>query len=152
MQMNIVTQPPMRVAAIRHIGAYTKIGEAFTRLGAAAAEADLFGPGVAMLGLYHDDPRSVPEGELRSDAAITLRDGAKAPAGTTEMTVAGGRYACGTFRGPYSGLPAAWGELMQWIGQSGEQMADGVSFELYRNDPTDTAPEDLITEICVPVR
>lgn len=147
MQVDIVEQPQMRVAAVRHIGAYSTVSEAFERLSKIAADNHLVGPDAIMLGLYHDDPNSVPEKDLRSDAALTLSDGVKAPRGSSEMTVPAGRYARGIYRGPYDGLPAAWGELSIWTGKNNEQMGDSMSYELYRNDPTDTAPEDLITEI-----
>jgi AraC family transcriptional regulator len=39
----------------------------------------------------------------------------------------------------------------EWLPQSGETSGPGVAYELYRNDPTDTAPEDLVTEIYVPL-
>ena len=152
MNVQVVNQPAIRVASVRHIGAYTEVSEAFERLGPIAAEAGLFAPGVVMLGLYHDDPRTTPEAKLRSDAAISLREGAQAPAGTIEQTVPAGSYAKLTYTGPYTGLPDAWQELMAGVPTQGAQPADGVSYELYVNDPTDTAPEDLVTEIYVTVR
>ncbi len=151
MQADIVTQPSMRVAAVRHLGPYTEISEAFERLGEIAGAAELFVPGAIMLGLYHDDPQAVSPGDLRSDAALTLADGVKAPTGTSEITVPAGRYAKLVYKGPYSGLPNAWGQLMDWMNQGGHAIGGPTSYELYRNDPTDTQPEDLITEICVPV-
>jgi AraC family transcriptional regulator len=152
MPVDVVNQPSLRVASVRHIGPYSEIAEAFERLGEAAGKAGLFGSGALMLGLYHDDPRVTPEGELRSDAAITLRDGAKVPPGLTEQVVPGGRFARMTYNGPYDGLPDAWKELMgEWFPNSGESSGDGIAYELYRNDPTDTAPEDLVTEIYVPL-
>ena len=151
MKVDIVQQPPMRVAAVRHLGAYTTISEAFEKLSAIAATNDLFTADSLMLGLYHDDPSTTAEKELRSDAALTLNDGVKAPKGSAEMTVPAGRYARLTYTGPYDGLPEAWSEIMGWLEESGEQAGSGVSYELYRNDPSDTAPEDLITELYLPL-
>lgn len=151
MQIDIAKQPSIRVAAVRHTGPYTEISEAFERMSKIAQDADLFQPGALMLALYHDDPQSTPAASLRSDAAITLGDGVQAPAGSTEMTVPAGEYARATYEGPYSGLPGAWSQVMAWVTGKGKRFADGVSYELYRNDPTDTAPEDLITEIYVPL-
>jgi AraC family transcriptional regulator len=151
MQIEIVTQPSFRAATVRHVGPYDQIGEAFGRLSTIAAEAGLFAEGSYMLGLYHDDPRTVAAGELRSDAAITLKPSVSAPEGSKEMTIPAGRYARGSYTGPYSGLPAAWNELMTWLGGRDDSPGEGMSYELYRNDPTDTAPEDLITEIYMPL-
>ena len=151
MQVDIVNQPATRVAAVRHTGPYNQISRAFEKLGSIAGPAGLFGPNTAMLGLYYDDPQSTPADKLRSDAAITVDEGVKVPSGLTEATVPGGRYARATYKGPYDGLPDAWTQVMEWFEKSGEQMGDGPSYELYRNDPSDTAPEDLITEIYLPL-
>jgi hypothetical protein len=35
---------------------------------------------------------------------------------------------------------------------SGEEDADSPAFEVYLNSPMDTAPEDLLTEICLPLK
>jgi AraC family transcriptional regulator len=151
MNVEVTTQPSMRVAAVRHHGAYAGISTAFAKLGEIGGEHGLFGPGATMLGLYHDDPQTTPESELRSDAAITLRDGAHAPPGLDELTVPGGRYARARHTGPYEGLPDAWMELMAWIGARGEQFGEGMSYELYHNNPGDTAPEDLVTDLFAPL-
>jgi len=39
-----------------------------------------------------------------------------------------------------------------WIPQHDERIGDGVSFEVYRNTPMDAKPEDLVTELYVPLR
>ncbi|MFZ1481646.1 MAG: GyrI-like domain-containing protein [Paracoccaceae bacterium] len=57
------------------------------------------------------------------------------------------------FKGPYAGLPAAYDQLFGiWLPQSGEEPADSPVFELYLNTPMDTAPEQLLTEICMPLK
>lgn len=51
-------------------------------------------------------------------------------------------------KGPYAGLKAAYDYLFgEWLPKSGED----PSFEIYLNDPTDTALDDLLTDICVPL-
>jgi hypothetical protein len=35
---------------------------------------------------------------------------------------------------------------------SGEESADSPAFEVYPNSPMDTPPEDLLTEICLPLK
>lgn len=56
------------------------------------------------------------------------------------------------FTGPYSGLKAAYDYLYgDWLPSSGREMRDAPSYEVYLNSPMDTAPEDLLTEICVPL-
>ena len=69
------------------------------------------------------------------------------------MTLPAGRHAVLTFTGPYAGLQAAYDQLFGiWLPQSGETPADSPVFEVYLNSPMDTAPTDLVTEICLPLR
>ena len=60
-----------------------------------------------------------------------------------------GRHAVLAFRGPYFGLPAASDQLFG-LRLPGSEMglADSPIFERHLNSAMDTAPEDLVTEIC----
>ncbi len=54
------------------------------------------------------------------------------------------------YRGPYDAMEPAWGRLMQWIGASGRQPG-GPMREVYLNDPDAVGPDDLLTELVVPL-
>src|SRR5437867_1243250 len=58
---------PMRVAFVRHVGPYEKVGEAFQRLFDWAGRRGLFGPDTKLLGIGHDDPHITPPDKLRFD-------------------------------------------------------------------------------------
>ncbi len=153
MQATIEALPAMTVAAVHHVGPYNQISEAFGRLGPLAQGAGLFQlPNVVMVGLYYDAPESKPAAELQSDAGLIVPAGTALPDGLSMVQIAAGRYAKTTHRGPYAQLPDAWSQLFGvWIPQSGHRVGEGVSFELYRNDPTTTRPEDLVTELYAPI-
>lgn len=51
-----------------------------------------------------------------------------------------------TYTGPYPGMGAAYEELTRWVQEHGYQ-ASGVVYEFYLNNPADTAPEALQTQI-----
>jgi len=56
------------------------------------------------------------------------------------------------YKGPYSGLAAAYRHLYGvWLPESGEEPSNAPPFEVYLNNPRDTAPEDLLTDVCVPL-
>jgi len=152
MNATIETVPEMKVATVHHVGPYNQISEAFGRLGALAGP--LIGtPGCMMVGIYHDDPEAVPPAELRSDAGLVVPPTAKVPPGLDTTTIPAGRYAKAIHKGPYELLGDAWSQLMGgWIPQHDERIGDGVSFEVYRNTPMDAKPEDLITELYVPLK
>ena len=145
MDVQIVNQPDLRIAGIRHIGPYQEIGREFGRLGGL-----LGGPppaGAQMIALFHDDPAVTPPDKLRSDAALTLPGQTPGPAGLIERHVPAGRYAKAVHKGSYEGLPAAWNALKtEWLPTSGHKMG-GPSYEVYVNNPMTTEKSELLTEI-----
>jgi AraC family transcriptional regulator len=54
--------------------------------------------------------------------------------------------------GTYSGLGDAWSRFMGgWLPSSGRRIGDGPMFEVYRNDPTNAKPEELLTDLHLPI-
>jgi AraC family transcriptional regulator len=151
MALEIVALPSMRVAAVRHIGPYMEIGSAFGELSRRAAPGLFHAPGARMMGIYHDDPQDVAAARLRSDAGVSLADGAALPDGLTEQRVESGRFARGRHRGSYANLPAAWAELKRELTAAGHRRRPGPSLEVYLNTPADTPEADLVTEIYIPI-
>lgn len=155
-QMNEVTfreMQPVEAVGIDHRGAYTSIGKAFETLGALAFARNLIEPGQKIYGIYYDDPETVPEADLRSAAAFgTTRTDLTPEPPLRRMTIAGGRYAVLTHRGPYSDLGLAYQWLYgTWLASRNLEIRNEPALEIYLNTPRDTAPQDLLTEICIPV-
>lgn len=153
MEMEIVERPEFRVAGVRHVGPYHDLQDAFAQLGAIAGAAGLFAqPDAAVLGVYHDAIGNVPQEELRSDAAVTLPDGAPAPEGLREQQLPGGRYATAVHEGSYAHLQQTWSELMRAIDEAGHQPRQSACYEIYRNAPGQVPEDELRTEIFVPIQ
>ncbi len=153
MNVEITNQPELHAVAVHHVGPYNRISEAFGKLGDIAHPAGIIGPDTTMIAIYHDDPETTPEDELESDAALVIPPTVPVPKGLTEITIPAGRYARTTHVGPYEKLPDAWARLMgDWLPRSGHRVGDGVSYEVYRNTPGNAAPDELITELYVPLR
>lgn len=153
MAVTIRDLPEQRLAAVRHIGPYPEIGQAFARLGAAAQAAGLLGRrDIAMVGVYYDDPAATPAAELRSDAAVVQPPAVATPAGLEERLLPAGRYAVATHLGGYDGLPAAWRRLTgEWLPTSGLHAAARPSYEHYVNDPSTTPADALRTDLYLPI-
>jgi AraC family transcriptional regulator len=151
--VEIRTEPSTRLAALPHKGAYHEISRAFQKLSAVMASRDLFRNAGRMVGVFYDDPQSVPLADLRSHAAFEINGRSDLSAPLEEITLAAGRHAVLTYTGPYAGLPAAYDQLFGvWLPASGEEPANAPSFEVYLNSPMDTASEDLVTELHLPLK
>lgn len=150
--VSIQDQPARRLAVIHHQGDYMGIGKKFEQVGTTVMARGL-GPQVgAMIGLYFDDPQNVPPEELRSVAGMEMAEDAPIDAPLEEMRIVGGKHAVLKYTGPYTGLAAAYQYLFgDWLARSGEMPREAPPFELYVNNPMDTAPEDLVTLIGVPL-
>ena len=63
----------------------------------------------------------------------------------------GGRVATCVHVGPYSDIEPAYEALARWVDENGYEPS-GVAYEFYLNDPEETPPEELMTEIMFPLK
>lgn len=141
-----------RLACTPHKGPYPEISRAFEKLSAAIAARGLFPQVGQMIGVYYDSPADVAAENLRSHAGFVVGADTPIEPPLEEVILPAGRCAVLTFKGPYAGLMAGYDQLFGiWLPQSGETPADAPMFEIYLNSPMDTAPENLLTEICLPL-
>ena len=151
--VDITDQPPRRVAAVAHTGPYPEIGGAFEKLSAIISARGLWPAVRGGVAVYYDDPAAVEAPALRSHAGFVLDEAAAMPAGLDEVRLAAGPAAVLHFKGSYAGLEAAYSYLYgTWLAQSGREPADAPVYEVYLNGPSDVPPEELLTDIVVPLK
>ncbi|HEY2022399.1 GyrI-like domain-containing protein [Paraburkholderia sp.] len=152
---------PMDVVSVDHVGPYLQIGNAFDALFDWLGKHYLLAGEMRMIGVFFDDPGVVEKAALRSKAAVLLpgpvmdevRSAVAVSDGVSVTRIGGGEYAVLRHVGPYSDMRAAYEWLYgTWLAQSGRQAADAPVFEEYLNSPKETAPAELVTEICLPLR
>lgn len=152
MEVRIEQVQPIHVAFVRHVGPYAEVGAAWNKLCAWAGPRGLLGPGLLVLGLCHDDPEVTPPDRIRYDACIAVGDDVQPEGEIGIQDVAGGEYAVTVHRGPYERLADTYAAMCgQWMPGSGRQPRSSPSFEIYHNSPETTPPEQLITEVHVPL-
>lgn len=131
-----------------------RVGKAFEVAYTRMAAQGLVRPEARWMAVYYDDPFAVPESQLQSRAGLSL------PPGHTDavqpplepFTLGGGLCAVLRHQGPYSTMRAAYQWLFgQWLVLSGYEAADLPVFVDYLNNPRDTAPGDLLTDIYLPL-
>jgi len=151
--IEILDFPALHLAALPHRGSYDAIGPVFARLNAWAAARGLMGPEARSIGLYHDDPTSVPDAELRSHAALTVPPGTALDPGMELIETPPLRCARLRFQGPYVEIEAAYDRLYgEWLPASGEEPADHPMMEEYLNDPRSLPPSEWLTDILLPLK
>jgi AraC family transcriptional regulator len=151
-RLETITLPRLRVAAIEHRGDYQLTAKCFERLMAVAATTGLLTGETRTIGIYHDDPESVPQERLRSTACITVPADWVPSGELGEAYVEGGRYARIVHRGPYPELKAAYDWLYRnWLPANGEEPRNLPCLEEYLNDPRQVSAKDLETAVLMPL-
>ena len=152
MSVTIKRLDPIRVAFMRHVGPYDQVGATWEKFCTFLGQEGLLGGDNRFIGVCHDDPEVTPPDKLRYDACVSV-DANFQPAGELGVQViAGGEYAVLTHHGPYAKLGGSYHRLVGlWLPRSGREMAASPCFEEYLNSPENTEPEDLITDLYLPL-
>lgn len=151
--IEITKTPSRRLVGMPHKGPYLEIGGTFEKLRAVIAARNLWPQVQGMVGVYYDDPAATKPEDLNSYAGIVVAPETPLPETLKEVTLPETEAAILHFKGPYSGLAAAYSHLYgTWLPNSKREFADHPAFEVYMNSPADTKPEDLLTDICVPLK
>jgi AraC family transcriptional regulator len=158
--IEIVQVEPIEVLYVRREGDYkVSASEAFEVLMSFAYQQkikykkNLLGKEAGLFGIGHDDPNIVEADKLRYDACITYDDRSVKPIGEIgAKTIEGGKYVSYLHKGSYEELKEVYQELMKYIIENNLKLADRAPFEKYLNrDPRRTKPENLKTEIFIPI-
>ncbi len=152
MQIEIKHLPRQRVAFLRHVGPYDQVGSAWERLCSWAGPRGLLGPDSRFLGACYDDPEITPPDKIRYDACVTVGEEVEAEGDVGLQEIGGGEYAVTLHEGPYAEFSATYSKIYGgWFPENGRYPGPGPSLEFYLNDPESTDPEDLLTEVWVPI-
>lgn len=147
--------PQVQLAGVLHKGSYMRMGKAYAQAYTGMAAQGLMRPDTRWMAVYYDDPYAVPEAQLHSRAGLSLpadhRGALQVP--LEPFALGGGLCAVLRYRGPYASMRAAYRWFYgQWLVQSGHAAANLPVFEDYLNNPRDTAPADLLTDIYLPLQ
>lgn len=144
---------PILLLSVPHSGSFMIIGHAFTRVFDAIAESPELSNPLPMIAIYYSESGSVPERLLHSRAGIVADNDTIDHEKLQRVTIPGGRHAVLRFRGPYASMHAAYEWFFgAWLSRSGDVPGDQPVFEEYLNNPVDTDPMDLLTDIYMPLQ
>lgn len=149
----------MDVIYVRHTGAYRELGNVFPSLmnkllGWAMARdlIDMKGD-MKLLAIYHDNPEITPEDQQRTSLCLGVSKDVEVSSEISKMIIPSGKYAIGHFELNADQFGEAWDYLYgEWLINSGFQPGDGLSFEMYRNDPNTHPEKKSLVDIYLPVK
>ena len=153
MDVKIQDIEPMRVAFVRHVGAYNQVANAWDTLCTYLGKEGYLGSGSRFIGICYDDPEVTPPEKIRYDACITVDESFVPKDEVAVQTIGGGEYAVTTHFGSYDALGQTYSRLFRdWLIKSDREIRQEPCMEFYLNDPDSTEPDDLLTDICLPLK
>ncbi|OCX61028.1 hypothetical protein BFP70_16365 [Thioclava sp. SK-1] len=151
-EVTIHELPKVRLVGLLHRGAYAKLGDTFDRLSAMFEEGALWSYVSDAAAIGHDNPRVTPVDQLRAHACFVVTNEFPMQAPLEEHVYPAGRYAVMEVKGSYDLLSDAYRMLFEeWYPSSGETYRGPAAYEVYLNDPSQVAENDLLTEIRIPL-
>lgn len=150
----IVELTPKSAIYIRLQGDYRTIDYcgAYSRLWAYVKENKLFSAGIEHLTMGHDDPKVTDTEKLITDVCLVVHKPVSPKGEIGIREVPEGKFAVFTYIGPYSNLFNVFDTIYgKWLPQSGYTLRMVQGFEKYLNNPENTIPEKLKTEIYIPI-
>ena len=152
--MEVREQQPKQVIYVRLTGAYMALAycEAWKKLYAYVSEEKIDTRYMEYICIYHDDPKVTEPKNLRTDVCFTVPSPAQPRGEIGVKEIPGGKYLIFLYKGPYANLGAVYDTIYgHWIPQGGYTVSNSRGYESYLNSPESTPPEELLTEICIPV-
>jgi len=97
--------------------------------------------------IYHNDDMQDLDVEIGFPVARELPSKGDIQA----SEIPGGKVATCLYVGPYAEIEPAYAALSEWMRENGHE-ATGVAYEMYLNDPQQTPPAELQTQIVFPLK
>jgi effector-binding domain-containing protein len=153
-EIQIIEVLPQLVLGMRQKGAYRDIpamlGELY--IYGISHQSVLTGPPVFICheGSVEEAMVANETGDADMEVAFPIKGSIEGEGPISIYELPGGRMAKVLHRGPYEGCGPTYTRLFAWIEEQGLAVAGPVR-EVYLNDPTQVKPEELMTEIYVPI-
>ncbi len=154
-QPEIKSLPVQKIAYVRVFGKYdTKsIGKSWDTLLKFASKNKLLNEKTQLFGISYDNPEIAENSNYQYNACISIEKEIKPQGEIGIKEINGGVYAIFTYKGNHNNFAAIYKLIFkEWLLKSKYELRDTVIFDRYINTPIDTEPNELITQIHIPVK
>jgi len=143
----IKTTKKMTICYLEHVGPYDQAGALFGQLGEYAAFKELTGD---VVGIYYDDPATVPAESLRSEIGIVVPEGFMPDSGYGVQEIPVQKVVYAILKGPYAEIAKEYPSMFKWIEEKGHKVS-GPVMEIYLEAGPGVPPEQFVTEVQIPI-
>lgn len=153
--VQLIDFPATEVAFVRQVGNLNNALNSWMKLASEIGVTKIFNTNIKKISIFYDSPDLTPSDKQRYDACITIESlkniQAKGELGI--QTLYGGKYALITHKGDINRIEETYKYLFAvWLPNSGFEPADAPNFMHHRKVPFETKPEELETDIYLPLK
>lgn len=153
-EIEIVELPAQAVLGLRRCGPYTDIPQMLMEVFGVIMEKGAIPAGPPVFVCHQTSKEEVEEAKAGGGADLEVvfpvANRVKPEGSVAYYELPGGRFAKILHRGPYEGMTETYDRLFCWLSERGLAIT-GPLREAYLNDPSEVAPEEILTEIYAPV-
>lgn len=154
-EIKIVEVPTQQVVGIKKTGNYSLIPELLMKLAGYIMEKKIAFAGMPTFLCHECSPESVREANEKGTAVVEVVwpvTGKVSGSGEIKVySLPGGKMVRTVHKGPYDTCEPTYLALFSWIEQHHLKISGPIR-EIYPNDPREVKPEEIMTEILVPVQ
>jgi effector-binding domain-containing protein len=154
-EITVIEVPTRQVVGIKKRGSYHLIPELLMQLAGYIIEKKITFAGMPMFICHETSPECVKEANENGTALVEVVwpvAGTVTGSGVIEVyPLPGGKMVRTVHKGPYETCESTYLALFSWIEHHHLQIAGPIR-EIYPNDPREVKPEEILTEILVPIR
>ena len=155
LEITLVEVPAMNVLGTKKSGTYALIPELLMKVFTLVQKKKATIAGPPLFLCHETSPAAVMEANEKGTAEVEVAWPVNEPVkGTKEIkayVLPGGRMAHVVHKGPYETCEPTYLALFAWIEEKSLTICGPIR-EMYPNDPRVVPPQDIITDIYVPVR
>lgn len=150
--VEVVDFPETRVAAVEYQGPQAQELKATRQLVAWRRENRMPPDKGSTFGIHYSDPMNTPEEEYRFDVCVSYDQVIdENPHGVVAKTIPAGRCAKVRHLGSRDYIGAVAYLYQKWLPESGEELRDFPVYFHYVNVGPDVSPQDMITDVYLPL-
>jgi effector-binding domain-containing protein len=152
--ISIVDVPPMEVLGTEKTGTYALIPELLMTVLNYMLEQKIPIAGPPVFVCHETSPEAAKganaKGTARVEIAWPVSGHAPGAGNIRKYTLCGGRMVNTVHKGPYETCEPTYLEVFAWIKEQNLAISGPIR-EIYPNDPMEVPPEEILTEIYIPV-
>lgn len=146
--------PKIRVICRRQIGEYSIVKDLVENLIQEILHPDNQRNFVTINGpvIYMNHEKEFKENQADIEIAIPITGNIMIHTDSIELkNLTEGKIVCCLYTGPYEEIPDVYARAHLYVYENGYEIRD-ITRELYLNNPMETKPEELLTEIQIPIK